>query len=123
MLSHSFKNINAFSRSGVVLYQNLSSLFNFSPSVPYIFSVLSNNIFEVIALRYENLNQLIRGSRSSRRYFLSLPVNVQLKLHEHHDYIHTSEELRRCTEAIQKYERQVQISETYSFPLSGSEKE
>lgn len=66
-------------------------------------------------MRYENLNQLIRESSSSRRYFLSLPVSMQLKLHEHNDYIHTADELHRRTDAILKYERQLEISEYYHF--------
>lgn len=66
-------------------------------------------------MRHENLNQLIRESSSSRRYFLSLPVSMQLKLHEHNDYIHTADELHRRTDAILKYERQVEISEYYHF--------
>ena len=69
----------------------------------------------MIVLRYENLNQLIRESSSSRRYFLSLPVSMQLKLHEHNDYIHTADELHRRTDAILKYEQQVEISEYYHF--------
>lgn len=64
-------------------------------------------------LRYENLNQLVRKSSSSRRYFLSLPVSMQIKLHEHNDYIHTADELHRRADAILKYEQQVQISEYY----------
>lgn len=63
-------------------------------------------------LRYENLNQLVRESSSFRRYFLSLPVSMQLKLHVHNDYIHTADELHRRTDALLKYERQVQISES-----------
>lgn len=66
-------------------------------------------------MRYENLNQLIRESSSSRRYFLSLPVSMQLKLHEHNDYIHTADELHRRTDAILKYEQQLEISEYYHF--------
>ncbi len=66
-------------------------------------------------MRYESLNQLIRESSSSRRYFLSLPVSIQLKLHEHNNYIHTAGELHRRTDAIIKYERQVQLSEYYHF--------
>lgn len=66
-------------------------------------------------MRYENLNQLVRESSSSRRYFLSLPVSIQLKLHEHNDYIHTADELHRRTDAVIKYERQVQLSEYYHF--------
>lgn len=66
-------------------------------------------------MRYENLNQLVRESSSSRRYFLSLPVSMQVRLHEHNDYIHTADELHRRTDEILKYERQVQLSEYYHF--------
>lgn len=66
-------------------------------------------------MRYESLNQLIRESSSSRRYFLSQPVDIQLKLHKHNNYIHTADELHRRTDAIIKYERQVQLSEYYHF--------
>lgn len=66
-------------------------------------------------MRYDNLNQLIRESNSSRKYFLSLPVSMQLKLHEHNNYIHTADELHRRTDEILKYERQVQLSEFYHF--------
>jgi len=69
----------------------------------------------VIVLRYENLNRLIRESSSSRRYFLSLPVSMQVKLHAHNETIHTADELHRRTDAILKYERQVQLSEYYRF--------
>lgn len=66
-------------------------------------------------MRYENLNQLIHESSSSRQYFLSLPVSMQFKLHEHNDHIHTADELHRRTDAILKYDRQVEISEYYQF--------
>ena len=56
-------------------------------------------------MRYENLNRLIRESSSSRRYFLSLPVSMQVKLHAHNETIHTADELHRRTDAILKYER------------------
>lgn len=69
----------------------------------------------MVVLKYENLNQLIRESSSSRRYFLSLPVSMQLKLHEHNDYIHTADEMHRRADAILKHERQVEISEYYQF--------
>ena len=59
-------------------------------------------------LRYENLNQLVHESSSSRSFFLSLPVSMQMKLHEHNDCIHTADELHLHTDALLKYERQVQ---------------
>lgn len=62
-------------------------------------------------LKYNNLNHLVRKSSSSRRYFLSLPVSMQIELHQHNDYIHTAAELHNCVDAIKAYNRQVQISE------------
>ena len=46
-------------------------------------------------MRYENLHALINSSSSSRQYFLSLSVEMQMALHEHNDYIHTAAELHR----------------------------
>ena len=64
-------------------------------------------------MRYENLNQLVRESSSTRRYFLSLPVEIQIELHEHNDYIHTAAELHRRVSALENYHRQVQLSEYF----------
>lgn len=51
-------------------------------------------------LRYNNLQELIWGSTSTRAYFLSLPVAVQIVLHEQNNYIHTAEELHTNAECI-----------------------
>lgn len=64
-------------------------------------------------LKYDNLNHLVRESSSSRRYFLSLPVSMQMALHEHNDYIHSAAELHRRVDAIKVYNRQVQLSEYF----------
>ena len=61
-------------------------------------------------LKYDNLNHLVRESNSSRRYFLSLPVSMQMTLHEHNEYIHTAVELHRRVDAIEAYNRQVRLS-------------
>lgn len=66
-------------------------------------------------MKYDNLSHLIRESSSSRRYFLSLPVSMQMALHEHNDYIHTAAELHRRVDAIKVYNRQVQLSEHIRF--------
>lgn len=42
-----------------------------------------------------------------------MPVNLQMKLHEHNGYIHTADELHRRADEIIKYERQIQISESF----------
>ena len=62
---------------------------------------------EVIPLKYDGLKSLIQNSPSSRSYFLSLPVNVQLKLHEYSGEIHSAQDLHhfaglRMPEVIEK---------------------
>ena len=61
-------------------------------------------------MRYDNLNHLVRESSSSRKYFLSLPIEMQIALHEHNEYIHTAAELHRYTDALELYHKQVQLS-------------
>lgn len=51
-------------------------------------------------MKYENLKELINESSSTRRYFLSLPVGVQMKLHEQNEFIHSAYELHRNAEII-----------------------
>lgn len=51
---------------------------------------------------YENLHTLIQRSSSTRQYFLSLPVAMQVALHEYNDYIHTAQELRQSVEVVTK---------------------
>lgn len=61
-------------------------------------------------MRYDNLNELVKNSSSTRKYFLSLPVDMQISLHEHNDYIHTAQELRNYVFAIEKYAHHVKLS-------------
>lgn len=56
-------------------------------------------------MKYANLQELIGISSSSRRYLLSLPVNVQMKLHARSDFIHSLYELRLNAENLMKYHR------------------
>ena len=44
---------------------------------------------------YTDLNALLDGSSSTRGYFLSLPVDMQLELHQHGALIHTAQDLNR----------------------------
>ncbi|MBQ9673015.1 MAG: hypothetical protein IJV39_00115 [Ruminococcus sp.] len=53
-------------------------------------------------MTYKNLNELIKNSSSSRKYFLSLPVWMQLELHSRNDFINTAEGLHRNVEAVQQ---------------------
>lgn len=64
-------------------------------------------------MRYTGLHELVSGSSSARKYFLSLPVELQLALHTHNDYIHTADELHRHAGALEAYNRQVALSEYY----------
>ena len=48
---------------------------------------------EVSDIKYQNLHELIQRSSSSREYFLSLPVDTQLRLHVLNDYIHPLHQL------------------------------
>lgn len=51
---------------------------------------------------YNNLSALLFGSTSTRTYFVSLPVWLQILLHEEHNYISTAEQLHRIADILQK---------------------
>ena len=51
---------------------------------------------EVSDIKYQNLHELIQRSSSSREYFLSLPVDTQLRLHVLNDYIHSTSITHLC---------------------------
>lgn len=61
-------------------------------------------------MKYSNLNELINNSKSSRDFFLSLPVNMQMKLHEHSPYIHSAAELHNTIYTIQNAKHLSDIS-------------
>lgn len=63
-------------------------------------------------MQYKNLNDLLLQSSSSKQYFLSLPVELQLTLHEHSNYIHSACELHARVNALKAYNRAVEISES-----------
>lgn len=54
-------------------------------------------------MQFANLQELIKTSSSSRRYLLSLPVSIQMQLHEQNEFIRTQYELRRNAEYLMKY--------------------
>lgn len=68
-------------------------------------------------MHYNNLQDLIYNSSSSRKYFLSLPVPMQIALHERNDFIHTSESLHAHADAIEKYNHAIENSEAFDFIL------
>lgn len=71
-------------------------------------------------MKYNNLNDLINSSSSTRKYFLSLPVDMQMSLHEHNDYIHTAQELHRKVEMIENYKHHCKLSDGETFFLQPS---
>lgn len=62
-------------------------------------------------MRYNDLNDLINFSSSSRRFFLSLPVKLQISLHEFNDYIHTAEELHQKAGELENYKYHCDLSD------------
>lgn len=62
-------------------------------------------------MQYKNLHDLVMHSSSSRKFLLSLPVKKQLKLHNEFDgIIHNAQDLHSAAESIEKYEKQIEIS-------------
>lgn len=59
-------------------------------------------------MKYINLIDLLQNSSSTRKYFLSLPVYLQMELHEKGEYIHTAAELHHYRELMEIYDRQIQ---------------
>lgn len=53
-------------------------------------------------MQYSNLQSLIRNSKSARKYFLSLPIDMQLELHKHNEYIHSAQQLNSLAYSIDK---------------------
>ena len=49
-----------------------------------------------------NLRDLIERSNSTRQYFLSLPVDTQMKLHAMNDHIRTADALRRHVDFLER---------------------
>ena len=54
---------------------------------------------------YNSLHHLINRSSSSRRFFLSLPVQTQMILHKDNFFIHTQHDLRRKAEIVEALRR------------------
>ncbi len=64
-------------------------------------------------MQYKNLKELIFSSSSARKYFLSLPADLQVKMHsEYNGYIHSLSDLHLKTEQIIKNKRQIEISDS-----------
>lgn len=65
---------------------------------------------------YQDLYDLFRHSRSTRHYFLSLPVALQKQLSAHSAAIHTAADLREAVRLVEKYNRAVALSESLFNP-------
>lgn len=64
-------------------------------------------------MQYKNLKDLIFKSSSARKYFLSLPSTLQIKMHsEYNEYIHTLSDLHLKSAQIIKNEKQAEISDS-----------
>ncbi len=63
-------------------------------------------------MQYANLHDLIMRSSSTRRYFLSLPVSLQLQLHEQNACIHSAAQLRAQVYTTEKYNRSVELADS-----------
>lgn len=46
-------------------------------------------------MAYYDLHALLDSSSSTREYFLSLPIDLQIKLHQKKELVHTAEDLHR----------------------------
>ncbi|MGI6255668.1 MAG: hypothetical protein ACOYJZ_08550 [Acutalibacter sp.] len=46
-------------------------------------------------MSYHDLHALLDSSSSTREYFLSLPIDLQIKLHQKKELVHTADDLHR----------------------------
>ena len=53
--------------------------------------------------KYNNLEDLIGNSNSSRSFFSSLPTDIQAQLHSRNSDIHTAHELRQTAVLLQNH--------------------
>ena len=79
-------------------------------------SVSAFFMFEVVkiakgdGMKYNDLKSLLETSSSARKYFLSLPVSLQIALHSQNQYIHSLEQWQQHAYLTQEYERHCQIA-------------
>ncbi len=53
---------------------------------------------------YQNLSELLSRSSSTRKYFISLPVMMQMLLHKEHNDINTAAKLRWTVDVLKSQE-------------------
>ncbi len=61
-------------------------------------------------MEYKNLHELINFSHSSREFFLSLPVNIQCRLHERKDSIRNAYQLHKAAYAEYDFFKLLRLS-------------
>jgi len=54
---------------------------------------------------FKNLSELLNQSSSTRKYFVSLPVQVQCQLHEHDEEIHSAYQLHMMAGILPELEK------------------
>lgn len=59
---------------------------------------------------YDDLNALLLGSSSTRAYFISLPVWLQMLLHEKYNHIRTALQLHNIADILLKQNKYLQFS-------------
>ncbi|HJB26501.1 MAG TPA: hypothetical protein H9662_07830 [Firmicutes bacterium] len=71
-------------------------------------------------MSYQNLEELLEHSQSSRDFFLSLPVELQRDLHRHSDYIHTAAQLHGRAASVQELNRLEELSRRLEKKMKNS---
>lgn len=61
---------------------------------------------------YADLHELLEKSSSSRRYFLTLPVEWQMQLHDQNACIHSAAQLHLQADRLEKHNRAIAISDS-----------
>ena len=56
-------------------------------------------------MQYRYLHELLTHSASSRTFFVSLPVALQIKLHEYDAHIHSAAQLRQKAQEVHRCEQ------------------
>ena len=64
-------------------------------------------------MRYKNLSQLLEKNTSSKQYFLSLPIGMQMELRGHGEAIHSADDLHQFSA----------LMETHGIPIRQDEYE
>ncbi|HJD23247.1 MAG TPA: hypothetical protein H9694_03780 [Firmicutes bacterium] len=58
---------------------------------------------------YGNLHDLLENSSSTRRYFLTLPVPLQMELHRYDEAVHSAAQLHCLADGLEKRRRQLSL--------------